>query len=394
MKALSIMLAMTVCGFAQANAATCSVPPGKYEYIMSDGQQSYYYNDNYTIRVAGNSRIVEPGDFDVTAGAERFQREGDKFTYANPVGKYERFKSGPIYYLGGQYTAAANMLPAGAAYNDGIYGTYRKQSDGKITFTPKRQLKPLVITEANCNTGQTVALNYDQVVKDLGARREGDNMMVDLDSDILFAYDSDKISPKAANKLSQLGYLINHDRKGMVVLRGHTDSKGGDDYNIKLSQKRAQSVANYLTKNSSVPPTAIMAQGLGEGYPKAANTNPDGSDNPEGRAINRRVEVIIQTVENAEIPKPRAVIATGRSVVVSQPQSVVTQPQRVVVENNSPESVYRGKVVNRVVGPTGGVITYADGASLTYGNDGNYVLTKPDGSTVMHSPGSGVVTTY
>jgi outer membrane protein OmpA-like peptidoglycan-associated protein len=75
----------------------------------------------------------------------------------------------------------------------------------------------------------------------------------------------------------------------IVEIQSHTDSKGGDAYNMKLSQKRAESVVNYLA-SKGISPKRLVAKGYGESKPVAPNENPDGSDNPEGRAKNRRTD--------------------------------------------------------------------------------------------------------
>lgn len=75
----------------------------------------------------------------------------------------------------------------------------------------------------------------------------------------------------------------------IVEIGSHTDSKGSDGYNQNLSQRRAESVVKYLRKKG-IDKNRLKAQGYGESQPVAPNTKPDGSDNPEGRALNRRTE--------------------------------------------------------------------------------------------------------
>jgi len=72
-----------------------------------------------------------------------------------------------------------------------------------------------------------------------------------------------------------------------IEVQGHTDSRGTDDYNLKLSQDRAQSVMDYLVINHELPAARLIARGYGESRPVASN------DNPEGRQKNRRVEFVI-----------------------------------------------------------------------------------------------------
>ena len=71
---------------------------------------------------------------------------------------------------------------------------------------------------------------------------------------------------------------------------GHCDSIGTIEDNQKLSERRAHAVYNYFIKKG-ISADRMKTIGYGETIPKASNTNPDGSDNPEGRAMNRRVEL-------------------------------------------------------------------------------------------------------
>ena len=80
-----------------------------------------------------------------------------------------------------------------------------------------------------------------------------------------------------------------------VRLEGHTDSKGTPEYNQKLSERRAEAVKQYLVKEGAVESSMISAKGYGETRPIAPNKAPDGKDNPEGRAENRRVEILIMS---------------------------------------------------------------------------------------------------
>jgi OOP family OmpA-OmpF porin len=74
------------------------------------------------------------------------------------------------------------------------------------------------------------------------------------------------------------------------VVEGYTDSKGSKAFNMQLSQERANAVKVWLVRNCKVPAN-IAARGFGEQSPVAPNTNVDGTDNPAGRALNRRVSI-------------------------------------------------------------------------------------------------------
>jgi len=83
-------------------------------------------------------------------------------------------------------------------------------------------------------------------------------------------------------------YLLLIENPSFIIEIGsHTDNKGSDDYNLSLSQRRAESVINYLQKKG-IDKKRIQAKGYGETKPVAANMNTDVTDNPAGRAKNRR----------------------------------------------------------------------------------------------------------
>lgn len=86
--------------------------------------------------------------------------------------------------------------------------------------------------------------------------------------------------------------IMNEFPQIIVEIGSHTDSKGTDSYNEKLSQRRAQSVVNYLIENG-IDKNRLRAKGYGESVPIAPNVNEDGSDNPVGRAKNRRTEFLV-----------------------------------------------------------------------------------------------------
>jgi OmpA-OmpF porin, OOP family len=92
--------------------------------------------------------------------------------------------------------------------------------------------------------------------------------------------------------LTFLGTRPTHQDPGKrVQVRGHTDSKGGAAYNQGLSERRARTVADLLERKYPNLVGRIDAVGFGATQPVAPNTNPDGSDNPAGRAANRRVDI-------------------------------------------------------------------------------------------------------
>ena len=106
---------------------------------------------------------------------------------------------------------------------------------------------------------------------------------------IYFGYDSANIRPDAARELNKLVTLLNDNTDLKIEMGSHTDSVASEAYNIQLSQRRGESTVNYLIQKG-IDPSRLVAKGYGESKPIARNTNPDGSDNPQGRQRNRRTE--------------------------------------------------------------------------------------------------------
>jgi len=139
-----------------------------------------------------------------------------------------------------------------------------------------------------------VSVEIDRALKDLGARKVGQEIQVSLSGDVLFDFDKWDIKQEAEATLHKLAKVIKGLNKRNVIIEGHTDSKGSAAYNLKLSQKRATSVKNHFIAREDLKKVDFSVKAFGEERPVAPNTNPDGSDNPEGRAKNRRVEIRIR----------------------------------------------------------------------------------------------------
>ena len=82
--------------------------------------------------------------------------------------------------------------------------------------------------------------------------------------------------------------------KGTVRIAGHTDAKGDASYNQKLSERRANAVKDWFVTKEGLQNVTFVTEGFGKQQPVAPNTKPDGSDDPEGRQKNRRVEITIK----------------------------------------------------------------------------------------------------
>lgn len=132
------------------------------------------------------------------------------------------------------------------------------------------------------------------VVQDIEVKETPTEVRVEMAADVLFDFDKSDLLPKADETLQKAADFIRDRAKGGVVrIEGHTDAKGNDDYNRKLSERRAASVKKWFAAHG-LGGVKFSTEGFGAKKPIAPNTKPDGSDDPEGRAKNRRVEIVIR----------------------------------------------------------------------------------------------------
>jgi len=110
---------------------------------------------------------------------------------------------------------------------------------------------------------------------------------------INFDFDKANIKREFVPVLDEAAQILKDNSSVQVTIEGYTDSKGTDAYNLKLSDRRAAAVKHYLV-SKGVAADRLTTVGKGEADPVAPNTKPDGKDNPEGRAMNRRAELKVR----------------------------------------------------------------------------------------------------
>jgi len=130
--------------------------------------------------------------------------------------------------------------------------------------------------------------------EELGVKDTVEGWLVTLPEEALFPFDKASMHESSKEVLDDVADLIILTGRKMVTVEGHTDNIGDSSYNLDLSMKRAETVKNYLVAVEGLSSYKITSAGLGEQRPIAPNQNADGSDNPEGRQLNRRVEVHIR----------------------------------------------------------------------------------------------------
>ncbi len=129
-----------------------------------------------------------------------------------------------------------------------------------------------------------------QAIKQVSAKCQ---QRLAVGADALFDFDKSDLNPDAEKTLGVLGPMILKFGHHPSSVEGHTDSIGSDEYNQRLSERRAQTVKSWLVAHNYLS-ASTHTTGYGRTRPVAPNTKPDGSDNPQGRQQNRRVEVVIE----------------------------------------------------------------------------------------------------
>lgn len=171
---------------------------------------------------------------------------------------------------------------------------FTTSGDGRfaIDFEPEQEYKVVLSKEGffsnHIDVDTREVMESKHLYQNIGLSEiSGRNIVV---GNINYDFDSAELTDEAKSVI-QKGILSTlRENPGLVVEIGaHTDDRGDDSYNLDLSQQRAESVVRFLTERG-IAGDRLKAKGYGESEPISKNTNADGSDNPDGRAENRRTE--------------------------------------------------------------------------------------------------------
>jgi outer membrane protein OmpA-like peptidoglycan-associated protein len=156
-----------------------------------------------------------------------------------------------------------------------------------------------------------------------------------LSADVLFHFDKSDLTPRARSVLAEVATRIKAGATGTVSVDGYTDSIGTDAVNLPLSRARARSVVNFLKPATAGTAVTYQSNGHGEADPVAPNTKPDGSDNPAGRALNRRVTISYDVKAPVKPTPPVAPAASSAPAA-----SAASQTARFTIDNGPTTSTY------------------------------------------------------
>lgn len=196
-----------------------------------------------------------------------------------------------------------NSLYRNSAYRKALYRSSAYRSSACVDGDTSDCIDSVSVPSASVPSVSVPSVSVDSAQLDSYTLEGSDAEVIEeaeetaylAPADVLFAYDASELGADAVPTLQAVAAAIEADFPGgTVTVEGHTDGKGEPDDNQVLSEERADAVAEWLTSQAGIPADRITTAGYGETLPVAPNTNEDTSDNPEGRADNRRVVITVR----------------------------------------------------------------------------------------------------
>jgi OmpA-OmpF porin, OOP family len=183
-------------------------------------------------------------------------------------------------------------LPDGADAGNGVSspidGSFKIVLPYDKNYSIRASADKFFAISENLNLDSLIKAGYKEIHKDLYLAPIEIGQVFRLNN-VFFDFDKFNLRPESFVELDRVVKFLNEYPNIEIEMSAHTDSKGSDDYNMTLSANRARSVMEYIL-SKGIATKRIISQGYGETKPVAANTNADGTDNPDGRQLNRRVE--------------------------------------------------------------------------------------------------------
>ena len=228
----------------------------------------------------------DAGSFEEKSLAYVAQR---KAQYAAVYGMYEKDRRDQVdaqqAYRDKQDALRRNAVQQATEAQRSLAATWDNLSSARKEIAVEKQ--------ARVKAEQSAAAAMASLSKIAQVKEEQRGVVITLDGQVLFVTGKAELLPIARDRLNEVAKSLKElDDDKLVSIEGFTDSRGADDMNMKLSQDRANAVRDYLA-SQGVKAEKLRALGRGEASPVASN------ETPEGRANNRRVEIVIQSSAQA-----------------------------------------------------------------------------------------------
>ena len=282
-----------------------SVAPAKCDGTSVVSGTTVFGGDGSAVTTSNNTTVINAGDGSgvITEGTTTITYAGDgSGTYTNGDTKLTITvdTDGSGTYTSPTTTFTLNGHGGGTYTNSATGETITNNGDGSGTHTT-RTVTIINNGDGTAMVNGTTITGAPKVEKasTLGTFPPVESLkpvescgtLITLEDGVLFDFGKSDIRPDAAQTLTKLADVLTNAKVPAAHIYGHTDSVSDEAFNQQLSEARANAVKNDLSTKGV---TATMdATGYGESKPVAPNENADGSDNPAGRALNRRVEIFI-----------------------------------------------------------------------------------------------------
>ena len=204
-------------------------------------------------------------------------------------GTYSDSVTGEAITLDGKGSGTYSRGGVSITNNGDGSGTY---SDGKVSITNLGD-GSAIVNDATVSAKPVPKAGKVGTFPSIDAAKpvQSCGTVITLEDSVLFDFGSSDLRSEASTTLTNLATVLKDSKAPKVQVQGHTDSVSDDASNQTLSEQRAKAVTEALTSNGVT--ASIESVGYGETKPVAPNENSDGSDNPAGRRLNRRVEVFV-----------------------------------------------------------------------------------------------------
>ena len=271
-----------------SSGATAVTNNGDGSGTFSDGKVSIVNNgDGSGTYSDGKVSIVVNGDGSGTYSDDHLS----VVVNGDGSGTYTDSTTGESIVLGGDGTGTYSRGKVSIVNNGDGSGTYSDATTSIVNdgtgsaIVNGKDVSAKPVPKAG-KVGTFPSIDAAKPVKSCGT-------VITLEDSVLFDFGSSELRPEASTTLTNLATVLKDSKAPKVQVQGHTDSISDDASNQTLSEQRAKAVTDALTSDGVT--ASIESIGYGETRPIAPNENSDGSDNPAGRRLNRRIEIFVPT---------------------------------------------------------------------------------------------------
>jgi outer membrane protein OmpA-like peptidoglycan-associated protein len=281
-------------GINKGNVDNKENGPNYYYFYAGPGQIEMHY--------AFQEMGVFGNPFKQSLSFDLYQEDGTLIVHSAIVSLGKMEKLSQPGNLGSRHRLMLRVISPNATLRLGGY--FEIEATGAVAFDGKTTgegakpestelYRPASLSAEGGSLYEPGASLYTPVGALMNVEETPKELRLTLAADILFDFDKATIRADAKPALDRVAEILRSKSRGLVTIEGFTDSKGVADYNLRLSNARAESVAAWMIEREGLPRARFTTRGFGATRFVVSNTRADGSDDAAGRQKNRRVEIIV-----------------------------------------------------------------------------------------------------